>query len=78
MRIAIWMALALPLLGVPLAGCGGDTEQRDARGLAPPDETNVPESEKAMKETEAQRQETIEKDEEATEQKEFNEGGGQR
>jgi hypothetical protein len=71
MRRALWLVLALPLLGVPLAGCGGTEEERAERGLAPADEESTPESEKAMQETEQQRQQQVESEMEKKQQEEF-------
>ena len=71
MRPAIWIAVALPLLGLPLAGCHESQQEKTERGLAVPGETTTPESKNAMKETTAERQQQIEKEEDAVQQKAF-------
>jgi hypothetical protein len=71
MRAAIRIAVVLPLLGVPLAGCHESQQEKTERGLAVPHETTTPESGAAMKETTAERQQDIEKKEDAVQQKAF-------
>ena len=71
MRRALFIALAVSLLGVPLAGCGGTEEERAERGLAPATEESTPESSKAMQETEAQRQQQVVDEMEKKQQEEF-------
>ena len=71
MRPAIWIAVALPLLGLPLAGCQQSQEEKTERGLAVPGETTTPESAADMKDTTAERQKDIEKKEDAVQQKAF-------
>ena len=71
MRPAIWIAVVLPLLGLPLAGCRQSQEEKTERGLAVPKETTTPESGAALKETTAERQQEIEKEEDAVQQKAF-------
>ena len=44
MRPAIWIAVVLPLLGLPLAACHQSQEEKTDRGLAVPGETTTPES----------------------------------
>jgi hypothetical protein len=73
MRTATGIALALVLLGAPLAGCGGDKEERAERGLAVPHETATPESSKAMQQTDAERQQALERQEDAKQKKAFDE-----
>ena len=72
MRRAVHLAFAISLLGVPLLhGCGGNEEQRAERGLAPKDEESTPESQKAMQETEQQRQEQVVDEMQKQQEKEF-------
>jgi hypothetical protein len=73
MRPAIWIAVALPLLGLPLAACTeGESEQEiNQRGLAVPNAVTTPESETDMQETNAQRQQQIEQAEQAVQDKDF-------
>jgi hypothetical protein len=71
MRPAIWIAVVLPLLGLPLAGCRQSQEEKAERGLAVPGETTTPESADAMRETTAERQADLEKKEEAAQEKAF-------
>jgi hypothetical protein len=67
-RNAIRIALSIGLLVSPLAACGRDQAQR---GLSPPDETSTPESRTDMGETQAQRQEQVEKDMQQEQTQEF-------
>ena len=71
MRPAIWIAVVLPLLGLPLAGCHQSQQEKTERGLAVPGETTTPESPAAMKETTAERQAELQRQEDATQQKAF-------
>ena len=71
MRPAIWIAVALPLLGLPLAGCHQSQEEKTERGLAVPGETTTPESTADMKEPSAERQQDLEKKEDAAQEKAF-------
>ncbi|MDX1385625.1 MAG: hypothetical protein R3190_18375 [Thermoanaerobaculia bacterium] len=65
MRRALRAILAAGLMSVAgLYGCGGD---RTERGLSPAEEPAVPESDRALAETEAERQaEVVEKDDAAS------------
>ncbi len=71
MRPAIWIAVVLPLLGLPLAGCHESQQEKTDRGLAVPGETTTPESAADMKDTSAERQQAIEKQEDAVQEKAF-------
>jgi len=71
MRAAIWIAVALPLLGTPLLGCQQSEQEKAERGLAVPGETTTPESAADMKESTAERQADLEKKEDAIQEKAF-------
>ena len=69
------LAIAVLCLGVgALAqGCGGDRQEREARGLAPRDEVAMPESQGEMKMTEEQRRQKAMQQDQAKEDQEFDE-----
>ena len=73
MRPAIWIAVVLPLLGLPLAACTEDESKQEIneRGLAVPNEVTTPESENDMEETNAERQQQIENQEQAVQDQAF-------
>ena len=73
MRPAIWIAVVLPLLGLPLAACTEDESKQEIneRGLAAPNEVTTPESGKEMDETSAERQQNLERAEQAVQDKAF-------